>query len=50
MVVVTQLNDTRTGAMTIPRPTIKAKTWAMAQFLETHFPEIVGIILPLINL
>ena len=29
-----QLNDTPTGTMTVPRPTINTKKWAVAQFLE----------------
>ena len=52
LIVTHQLNDTPTGARTVPRLTIKVQKWAIAQFLEisTLSPEIAGILLPPISL
>ena len=52
LIAIGQLNNIPIGAMTTLRSTIKVKKWAVVQFLETSapFPEIVGIILPLISL
>ena len=46
------LNYTPTSIMTILRPTIKVKKWAVTQFLEipTLFPKIIEIVFPLTGL
>ena len=36
---ISKLNDTPTGAMTVPRLTIRIKKWAVAQFLEIPVPS-----------
>jgi len=44
------LNDTATGPMTIQRPIIKSQSGGPIPGNPHPFPQIVGIILPLISL
>ena len=52
LIVIYQLNDTPIGAMTVPRLTIKDQKVGGGPILGNlrPFPQIVGIILPLISL
>ena len=52
LIVTRQLNDMPTGAMTVPRPTIKGQKVGSGPIPgNPHpFPEIVGIIFPFISL